>query len=49
MDDTEKIIDSNLTQKTQKKEKLSVQHVQKLDFRCEMFLSEENSMVNFIG
>ena len=37
MDETEKIIDSNLSQKTQKKEKLFVQQVQNLDFGCDIF------------
>ena len=48
MDDTENnITDSKLKQKTQKKDELFVQHVQNVDFGCDIFLPEENSMMHF--
>ena len=56
MDDTEEIILLTLTlrrKKTQKKDaekrEIIVQNVQKLNFGCEIFLPEENSMVNLIA
>ena len=56
MDDTEEIILLTLTlrrKKTQKKDaekrEIIMQNVQKLNFGCEIFLLEENSMVNLIA
>ena len=56
MDDTEELILLTLTlrrKKTQKKDaekrEIIMQNVQKLNFGCEIFLLEENSMVNLIA
>ena len=38
-----------LRRRCRKKDKLFVQHVQNLDFGCEIFLPEEISIVYFIG
>ena len=49
MNDTEEIILLTLILRSRRwKKEIIVQHVQSLNFGCEIFLPEENSMMNFI-